>query len=174
MKQPINTLFVISCIAIGAAAVLISGCSGGYSNSWPYPENISTVYVEMFDSKSFRRDHEYDLTDAICKKIEAHTPYKIVSDRDCADTVLSGQINNIRQGTLTMERHTGRPLENEVKLSVEMNWKNLQTGEIIIGKETVYSAASFSKFLGQDFEYASQVAVNKAADRIVERMQKQF
>ena len=174
MKQSLKSFFIISCMISLALTFFIGGCGKGYSNSWPYPENVKTIYVEMFDSGSFRRDHEFDLTDAICKKIEAHTPYKIVSDRDIADTVLSGQINSIGQGTLTMERETGRPLENEVRVQVKMNWKNLQTGDIIVDNETIFASSSFSTFLGQDFEYAADVVVNKAAQRVVERMQNQF
>ena len=128
----------------------------------------------MFDSASFRRDHEYDLTDAICKRIEAHTPYKIVSDRDIADSLLSGKIEEIYQGTLTTERESGLPLQNEARVKVLMNWKNLQTGDMILENETVFAVANYSTFMGQDFEYAADLVVDRAAQRVVERMQKKF
>ena len=162
-------------LLIGSVLIpFTGGCGKGYSNSWLYPDDVKTVYVEMFDTNSFRRGHEYDLTDAICKRIEAQTPYKIVSDRNIADSVLSGTIGNISQGVLAMERESGRPLENETVVSVTVNWKNLSTGDIIIDNDVVYASASFSTFLDQDFEYAAKVAVNKAARRVVERMQKDF
>ena len=172
MRQPKNIIvMLISCVGL---SILAAGCGQGYSNSWPYPEEIKTVYVEMFDSKSFRRDHEYDLTDAICKRIESQTPYKIVSDRDIADSVLSGQIEKINTGGLTMERKTGMPLEQETRMVVTMNWKNLQNGEMIVENQRIFSSATFSKFVGQDYEYAADVAVNRAAQRVVERMQIKF
>jgi hypothetical protein len=174
VKLPLKKLIVV----LLASAVLIpftGGCDGGgYSNSWLYPEDVKTVYVEMFDTASFRRGHEYDLTDAICKRIESQTPYKIVSDRNIADTVLSGTLGGINQGTLAMERESGTPLENETIVSVTVNWKNLSTGDIIIDNDVVYASASYSTFMDQDFEYAADVAVNKAARRVVERMQKEF
>ena len=128
MKQPLKKLIVV--LLVGAVMIpFTGGCGGkGYSNSWLYPEDVKTVYVEMFDTGSFRRGHEYDLTDAICKRIEAQTPYKIVSDRNIADTVLSGKLGTISQSTLAMERESGRPLENEALVSVTVNWKNLSTG----------------------------------------------
>ena len=173
MKQPLKKLIVVLLVS----AVLIpftGGCGKGYSNSWLYPEDVRTVYVEMFDTSSFRRGHEYDLTDAICKRIESQTPYKIVSDRNIADSVLSGTLGTLSQGVLAMERESGRPLENETIVSVTVNWKNLSTGDISIDNDIVYASASFSTFLDQDFEYAAKIAVNKAARRVVERMQKDF
>ncbi|HRS72740.1 MAG TPA: hypothetical protein P5175_12940, partial [Anaerohalosphaeraceae bacterium] len=53
-----------------ASVLLVGGC-GGYQNSWLYPQTVRTVYVEMFDTTSFRRGHEYALTDAVCKRIES-------------------------------------------------------------------------------------------------------
>ena len=79
-----------------------------------YPESVSSVYVEMFDTSNFRRGHEYDLTDAICKRIESETPYKIVSDRNIADSVLSGDIIVIDSRRLAVDRDTGRNIEDEV------------------------------------------------------------
>ncbi|MBN1456350.1 MAG: LptE family protein [Sedimentisphaerales bacterium] len=143
----------------------------GYTNEWLYPDDVETVYVKMFDSLSFRRGHEYVLTDAVCKKIEAQTPYKIVSDINVADTVLSGQITSIGSAILATDRYSGRPLEYEVLAVVEVKWKNLKTGKILINNKTAKATGSYSTQLGQDFEYASNVAVNKAADRIVEMME---
>lgn len=157
--------------AILAVTLLAGGCGGNYSHGWLYPENISTVYVEMFDTRSFRRGHEYVLTDAIAKHIETDTPYKIVSDRNVADSVLSGKISLLGQGTLNYERNTGRAFENETQVSVTVSWKNLKTGALFIDNEKVEATATFSPWEGQDFEYASRVAMNRAAERVVELMQ---
>ena len=170
-------------ISVGTAVVLLAACAlagmltgciggdGGYTNQWLFPDDVSSVYVEMFDSLSFRRGYEYQLTDAVAKRIEAQTPYKIVSDRDLADTVLSGKITSIGSGTLAVDRETGRDLENETYVNVELSWQNLRTGEVLINNETVVATASYSQFLDQDFDYAAGVAVNRAAKRIVELMQ---
>ena len=89
--------------------LFFSGCSNmaGYSNDSLFPRDIKSVYVEMFNSASFRRGTEYILTDALAKRIEADTPYKIVSSRDRADTVISGRISAIEEGVLTAERELG-------------------------------------------------------------------
>ena len=168
-------------ILVGMFAGLMVICAGlggcgkggfeGYTNDWLYPSQVDTVYVEMFDSRSYRRGHEYVLTDAICKRIEVETPYKIVSDRDFADSVLSGQIEGIGSGVLAMDRETGRPLEQEVQLRVTVNWKDLETGELLIDNEIVTASSTFSRQLGQDFDYSAAVAANRAAQKVVELME---
>ena len=169
-------IVIISILSAVSACMFFSGCDqtgwNGYSNEWIYPENVSTIYVEMFDSTSFRRGHEYVLTDAICKRIESETPYKIVSDRDLADTLLSGRIVTIASGILAGERHTGTPLEMETIVTVSVSWKNLKTGEVLINNETIHGSSTYaSRLTGQDFDYSARVAVNRAAVRVVELMQ---
>jgi hypothetical protein len=165
----------IVCATGGLLTVLLialSGCGGlgGYSNTWPYPDQIRSVYVEMFDNAGFRRGYEYALTDAICKRIEAQTPYKIISDRDKADSILSGTLTT-GSAILTMDRNTGIPLEQESLVRVTFTWKNLRTGQVLINNETVAASESYSSFLEQNYDYAASAAVNKAAQRVVERME---
>src|SRR3989339_763180 len=92
-----TVLVVMSCI---------SGCNpfAGYSNDSLHRGSVRTVYLEMFDNSSFRRGIEYELTDALGKQIEAKTPYKIVTDRNRADTLISGYISSADEGSLTVER----------------------------------------------------------------------
>ena len=160
------------------AAVIVFAVSGcgegglkGYSNDWPYPDDVETVYVKMFDTSSFRRGYEYVLTDAICKRIESQTPYKIISDMDQADTVLSGRMSGMSTHVLAGERYSGTPLEREAAVKVTVSWKNLKTGQLLINDESVDAFISYSALLGQDFDYAAKVAVNRAAERVVELME---
>ncbi len=157
-------------LALLAAALLSAGGCGGYQNGWPYPQQIQTVYVEMFDTGSFRRGHEYVLTDAICKRLEAQTPYKIVSDRNIADSVLSGQMS-IGTSVLATDYYSGKPIERETLVSVSVTWKNLKTGQLLISGEKVYASGTYSSQLGQTFDSAINQAVNKAAVRVVELME---
>lgn len=165
---------VAAIMLVGMLATL-SGCVGGigeYTNGGLHPDDVVSVYVEMFDSSSFRRQHEVVLTDAICKRIESETPYKIISDRNRADTVLSGNISSIGSGVLATDRNTGGTLEREATVNVVVNWKNLKTGELLVDNKTAIGMASYSSELGQDFDYAARVAVNNAAVRVVELMEK--
>ena len=125
------------------------------------------------DIQNFRRGYEPVLVDAICKNIEAQTPYKIVSDRDLADTVLSGQLS-VGEGVLSHERYTGQTIENEVVATVSVSWKNLKTGELLLENASISASVPYSEQLGQQLEYASSAALNKAAVRVVELMEEEW
>jgi len=171
-RKTVVVVFAVVCLCV---LLLGPGCgSKGYSNESLYQDGVTSIYVEMFENQSFRRGVEYELTDALAKRIEAQTPYKIVSNRDRADTVLSGQIMSIGESILTLDRQTGRPIEKDVELKAVVNWKNLKTGEYLIEGENALAAASYSEWQSQGFEYGSSLAANKLAQRIVELMEKKW
>lgn len=161
---------LVSAAGLAAAMLLtVSGCSG-YQNGWMYPQDVRTVYVEMFDTVSFRRGYEFTLTDAVCKRIESQTPYKIVSDRQKADTILSGTLA-IQNTVMSVDRYTGRPIEYETGVVVIVTWKDLRTGRILVENAEVTAAEDYSGVMGQTIDYSLSRAVNKAAVRVVELME---
>ncbi len=173
-----NRRFVFASFFSLTAAICagLCGCGemSGYSNESLFPAEVSSVYVEMFDNRSFRRGVEYELTDALGKRIEAETPYKIISSRDRAETVISGRIEQVNESVLSSERETGRALERAVELRAVVNWKNLKTGELLIDNRSVSASASYSEWQNQGFNYASTLAANKLAEKIVELMERQW
>ncbi|MFC1737793.1 LptE family protein [Planctomycetota bacterium] len=162
--------------ALGFGLSCFCGCAqlGGYSGESLFPKDVETVYVQMFDNQSFWRGVEYDLTDALVKRIEVETPYKVVSSPDRADTVISGQLTSVTRPTLSTERETGRAMEREVELMAVVNWKNLKTGQLLVDNTSVGASASYSEWQQQGFDYASTLAANNLARRIVELMEKQW
>lgn len=161
---PLFSCFCVLCLC---------GCSGiaGYTNESLFPQNVQSVRLEMFDNQTFRRGVEYELSDALSKRIEVDTPYKIITDADRADTVLSGQIVSIEELALSTDRDIGTVLESEVLLRAVVNWKNLKTGDLMIDHKTVSASASYSIYQQQDFKYASTLAANNLALKIVELME---
>ena len=166
-------VFLCYFVALLPFILVFNGCSG-YSNESLYPQDVSSVCLEMFDNQTFRRGVEYELSDALAKRIEAQTPYKIISNRDRADTVISGQIVSIDESVLSIERTMGTPLEKEVQLQAVVNWKNLKTGELLIDNQTVSAEATYCPYQNQDFSYASALAANNLARKIVEIMEKNW
>ena len=152
------------------------GCDGvaGYSNEPLFPEDVRSVCLKMFDNQTFRRGVEYELSDALAKRIEVDTPYKIVSDSDRADTVMSGQIVSIGEMALSIDREVGTVLEKEVELRAVVNWKNLKTGQLMMDQLKVSASASYSEYQQQDFKYASSLAANNLARKIVEQMERKW
>jgi hypothetical protein len=159
-----------------SVCLFVCGCAviSGYSNEPLFPQDVSSVCLEMFDNQSFRRGVEFELSDALAKRIEADTPYKLISSRDRADTLLTGQIVSIDESVLTIERELGLALEKQVQLKAVVSWKNLKTGQLLIDNQSVCAQATFSEFQKQDFGFASSLAANKLARNIVELMQKKW
>jgi hypothetical protein len=161
---------------LGAFCAGLCGCAemAGYSDESLFPRDVSTVCLKMFDNQSFRRGVEYELSDALAKRIEVETPYKIVSDPDRADTVISGQIVSIGELALSTDRDIGTVLEKEVELLAVVDWKNLKTGQLLIDHRQVSASASYSEYQEQDFKYASALAANNLARKIVELMERNW
>lgn len=169
-----SSVLAVLCSCVCACS--LAGCSGlaGYSNESLFPRDVETVRVEMFDNQTFRRSVEYELTDALSKRIEADTPYKIVTDPDRADTVIGGQLVSIEELALSTDRDVGTVLESEVLLRAVVHWKNLKTGDLMIDHRTISASASYSIYQAQDFTYASTLAANNLARKIVELMEKSW
>lgn len=169
-------VYVISFGLTAALCVGLCGCIklSGYSNESLFPQDVKTVCVEMFDNQSFRRGLEYQLTDALAKRIEADTPYKIVSNKDRADTIISGQITSIGESVITIERETGGVLEKETLVHAVVNWKNLKTGQLLINNKSVTASATYSEYQNQDFSYSSVLAANRLARKIVQLMEEEW
>jgi len=159
-----------------ALCLCLCGCAeiAGYSDEPLFPQEVESVCLKMFDNRTFRRGVEYELSDALAKRVEVDTPYKIVSNMDRADTVISGQIVSMGELALSTDREMGRVLEREVQLIAVVNWKNLKTGQLMIDNQEVSASASYSTYMDQDFKYASSLAANNLARKIVELMEKKW
>ena len=170
-----NTLFIQArCLhaVLALLALCAAGCSlEGYSNATLYPKDVDSVCVRMFDNRTFWRNMEYDLTDALCKRIEAKTPYKIISNDNLADTVISGKITEVQKSVLIHDRDTGSALQNEVLIQAVVSWKNLKSGELLIDSQVISATAQYSESLNQGVGYANNLAANKLAERIIELME---
>lgn len=163
----------ITALLCVVSSLTFCGCNNiaGYSNESVFDSTVHSVYVEMFDNATFWRGTEYELSDSLAKRIEADTPYKIVSSRDRADTVISGKITYIGEGILSIEREYGNVLEKEFSVKAVITWKNLKTGKLLIENDAVTGTASYSSYQNQNLKYASSVAANKLAEKIVELME---
>lgn len=171
IRKDVSVIFIVI-----VAVFLFSGCDSleSYSDETLYPGGIESVYVEMFDNKTYQRGIEYDLTDALAKRIESETPYKIVTNRNLADTVISGYVTSLGTSVLSVEQESGRALEKESVLIAVVRWKNLKSGELLIDDREVQASASYSEWQNQGKDYAYSLAANKLARKITELMETQW
>jgi hypothetical protein len=124
----------------------------------------------MFRSKEFRRNLEFQLTEAIQKRILMDTDYKL-TDKSRADTMLSGQVLEVRQATLGTDLGSGLPRETQATFIVSFRWKDLRTGKTLVDRPRFAQTVDYIRPVGEDFFDASQEALDDLAERIVEQMQ---
>lgn len=124
-------------IVLAASALLLPSCEWdgnftvlGYTTKPQYPSNIHTVYVPIFKNLTLWRGLEFDLTRAVIREIESKTPYKVVSNPDCADTELKGTIVSLNKNVINRNQ-LNEIREAETTLAVEITWKDLHTQEIL-------------------------------------------
>jgi hypothetical protein len=133
-------------------------------------DRIRTVAVDIFESKEFRRGLELQLAEALTKRLEAETPFKL-ADKKQADTLISGEIKDVRQATLGRDFTQVRPRETAATLVVSFQWKDLRTGEVLVDRPNFVQTVDYIRPLGEDFYHASQRGMNELAEKIVHAME---
>ena len=148
-----------------------SGC--GYSQQEIYPDHVQTVAIPLFENRTFYQGVEFDLTEALVKEIELRTPYKVISNENAADTRLAGTVRAIEQAQLRRRRPGGLPQEMEVTVTVDFEWRDLQTQDILAGAPGLAEVGTYlpSDPVSEPFEIAQHDAVEKLAAAIVSRLQ---
>jgi len=144
----------------------------GYSTADLYRTDVKTVFVEMFQSDSFEREIEYELTRAICEQLELCSPFKVVGNRHKADTILYGTIRNVSAAVLTQQRDLGRPLQNQVVLTAEATWKDLRTDRLLMDNRKFKINADYAVLAAAGRGSALKQAANEMALTIVQTMEK--
>ena len=109
---------------VALAASTIAGC--GYQIRAPYAQNIRTVYVPVFTSRTFRRDVNLMLTEEVIKEIERRTPYKVVGHPEGADTTLAGEIN-FSDKNIVVENPFNLPRQLTATLTANVIWTDNRT-----------------------------------------------
>ncbi|TWT88203.1 hypothetical protein Mal64_16820 [Pseudobythopirellula maris] len=108
---------------LAIALLLLPGCAAYQVGTGSlYAPDVSTVFVPMIESESFRRDLGERLTEALVKEIELKTPYKVVADPN-ADSVLLVRLQGDTRGVLA-ENALDDPRVLEETLRAEVTWLN--------------------------------------------------
>lgn len=168
---------IVLCILCALCGYAVSGCAGdpskGYTTKSMFPDTIQTVAVSMFDRNKnvYRRDVEIRLTEAIQKRVQQNTPYRLAK-RGQADSELTGELINISQQVLSYNGKTGDPNEIEAVFTLSFTWKD-RHGNILMKRESFQISGTYipSAPFNENFYQGSDDIINKAAVRIVEQME---
>ena len=160
-------VFVVSFLA-GCGS---TGSESGYTAASLYDNGIETVSVDMFESDSFRRGVEFELTQALVERIGANTPYKICQDKKESDSVIYGRILSVKERVMNYQRELDRPMQEQVVVLAEVTWKDLRSGKLLLDRQQFRFSGNYSALQNDSIEVATREAVNKMAVDIVEAME---
>ncbi len=158
-------------VVVGLAAVLCGGC--GYSTKRPFRSGIQTVHVEMLESREFRRELEFQLTEALIKRIEMDTPYRIGPLRT-ADTLFSGEILEVRQRAFGDDFESGLPREKGATIIMRYRWKDLRTGSLLVERKRFVYSVEYIPPVGETFAKGMMRGFDGMAEAIVETMESRW
>jgi outer membrane lipopolysaccharide assembly protein LptE/RlpB len=182
----IRPRFSILCpLASILSFLLLAGCgyhqSGRYDEApqpgykWQslYRQDIQTVAVPTFQTKDFHTGVEFRLSKAVVQQLEANTPYKVV-DRDRADTILEGEVINVRTTPLSTGSFTNIPQEQLVTVTVNFLWKDLRSGRILVQRKGFDQSVPYYPTLGEGEVVGIQQSMEKLALAIVQELQAEW
>lgn len=173
---------VMGPVIIAAMSLMMVGLSGcasspnqGYAAVSPYPSTYRSVALPIFRNDSLMRGFERDLAEALVKRVEQSTPYKVRSEAS-ADTVLRGTITAIDMVQLSKDPSTGLANEMMLRMRVNFEWVDLKSGERIVARDGVESSAVFvpSYPAREPLELGRFAAVDQLAQDLVAAMQSRW
>ncbi len=169
-RSPIPRTFAV----IGALALLTLATGCGYRAGGPYRTDVHSVYVDMVGSREFRRNIEFDLTEALKKRLGAQgTPYKL-APREKADSILQVEILEERQTELAPDFRTRQPREKTLTFAVRVQWKDLRTGRMLAEQPILLESADYLPPIGESERFAQQKTIDRLAARILALMYEDF
>jgi hypothetical protein len=159
----------LTTIGLGLVCMAMTAC--GYSHQSMFPATVSTVAVPIFENRTFYREMEFSLTEALIKEIERRTPYK-VADRGSADTIIEGTIVSVTQRRLSRESVGGLVQELEIRMLVDFEWKSLRTSEVLRQRKGFETVARYvpTAPVGETLDIGRTEAVQRMADDLVSEM----
>jgi len=151
---------------------LLASSNCNYSTKSLYNSSVETVAVQ-FTNKTFRREWELRLQEAVDKNIEARTPSKITSTKN-ADTLLTGEIVDIQESVLTRRSGTTLSRETELTILVNFTWKDLRSGRVLLERKHFNRSATEIPQIGERVGDAEHLAIERLAHAIVDQMKKEW
>ena len=169
---------VLWILCLVSLLVAVMGCAGyQVGANTLFRSDIQTVHVPIFRSDSFRRHLGERLTEAVGRKIETMSAYRLATAAQ-ADSVLQGRIISDRK-SVTAENKFDTPRALEARLIVQIQWIDrnglplAQLNSIVIPDSllTISQAESFVPEAGQSLTTTHQKAIERLADQIVSQME---
>jgi len=167
-----KTIRLISVLGIAVLTAAVGGC--GYKIGTLHRTDIKTIAVPVWTRGHgvYRRGLEVDLTEAIIKRLQLDTKYRICDEAQ-ANTRFTGRLENVHQQSLTINTDTGTSRELEATFTVSFTWTDLRNGKELVKREAFPATGRYvpPNPFNQTFFTGSREAIDQAAQRIVEQLE---
>ena len=165
-------LVIVTGMALVGGGCASDGSSNGYSATEIYDSDIRTVSVDILANRSFYREVEFQLTEAIIKQIEQRTPYK-VTQKAGADTIITGTILDVDQRLLSRTFDGGITQEAQIVVTASIEWKDLRTGKVLRKRSRIQGTGEYvpTRPVGEPSAVAIHAAVDELSRDVVSVMQ---
>jgi hypothetical protein len=159
-------------VALAWSASCATDPREGYAATNPYPSAYRSVAVPIFRNRSYLRNIEFDLAEAMQKRLATSTPYRVTSEAE-ADTIIRGTITNVSLSELSRDPTTGLANEMILKVTVDFEWSDLKTGKPIVARNSFVTTSLFvpSRPAREPIDLARFEAVQQLARDLVDQMQ---
>ncbi len=163
-------------LAMLALVAVLTSCASdprqGYSFGSAFDSGVSSIEVNIFDNLTFYYGMEVRLADAIVKQVQTQTPWQ-VRNGDRAQTTLTGTITEVRLRVRSVARDTGLVQEQAVEITLDFQWRDNRSGEILASRRGVKAVETFVPTLGagERIEVGENASVQEAAREVVAALQ---
>lgn len=138
---------LLVCACVFGPAGCASDPTQGYAFGVAHSADVRSVAVPVFDNTTYEHGLEMQLTQAISKEIVRSTPWA-VTDRDRADTTLTGAITSVRMRALGKNQDSGLVQELGVVISVNFEWTDNRTGKTLVARRDFKAGGTFAPVYG--------------------------
>ncbi|MBI5360819.1 MAG: hypothetical protein HZA48_09600 [Planctomycetes bacterium] len=146
------------CLTVLCGMLASAGC--GYSMKSIYKTEYAVICIPVIENKTLRREHEFDLTDAVIKAYQERTRYAITAKPENADVVIRGEIENYLTPSL-VENIDDQVIVSSV--TIKLNIIIFDKNNSIIYNGSRVESANFSGTKGESEASAKAEVIEKLA-----------
>ncbi len=118
-------------ISFFASLLWTAGCYHVGGKGDLVPKNIQTIAVLPFRNLTTRYRLSDAFQEAISREFIARTPYQIVRDKENADAILDGVINQVLAAPLIFDPATGKATIISISVYLQLTLTERATGKVI-------------------------------------------
>ena len=135
------------------------------------PKTIHTVAIPAFGNVTIRYKLTDRLPEAITREFITRTRYRVVSDTNQADMILTGVVNNYSSFPTTFDPTTGRASTVEVHVTMQLKLTERATGKVLFERPRLEVSERYeiSQDPRQYFE-ESDDALNRASVAVAQQV----